>query len=311
MPTPRAPDVWESARFTSIFLASSFSCSQAESTPTHTQVTQTVGQFLAFMGRLIMSNLFRSKKTAPQANEEKEEISEKILLIMEQFESIRFSTAYQNDIASLNEVIKLGEDLLEIAPLGKYKDVAPHAAFHLLNPYDVRARYYRHYGDYDKVKTPKNIQQSISDYSRFIELLPIAFNESQKESYESKSRSAHEGRCACYLENDLWNNALNDAKIIISKHEDSQAYILRSKCYFSAEILDLANEDIVQAIKISKSQWDLLEAIELQKAIHEKIRQLNNVQTTSNQINISGNVSGSTIITGNENVIQSTAEENE
>lgn len=42
--TSRAPDVWDSAAFSSIFLASSFSCSQAESTPTHTQVTQTVSQ---------------------------------------------------------------------------------------------------------------------------------------------------------------------------------------------------------------------------------------------------------------------------
>jgi hypothetical protein len=41
-PTPRAPDVWESARFRSIFLAWGFSCSQAESKPAHTQVTQTV-----------------------------------------------------------------------------------------------------------------------------------------------------------------------------------------------------------------------------------------------------------------------------
>jgi hypothetical protein len=39
--------VWDSAAFSSIFLASSFSCSQAESTPAHTQVTQTVGQALA------------------------------------------------------------------------------------------------------------------------------------------------------------------------------------------------------------------------------------------------------------------------
>jgi len=38
--------VWESARFTSIFLASSFSCSQAESTPAHTPLTQTVGHLL-------------------------------------------------------------------------------------------------------------------------------------------------------------------------------------------------------------------------------------------------------------------------
>jgi len=42
-PTKRAPDVWDSAAFSSIFLASSFFCSQAESTPAHTQVTQTVG----------------------------------------------------------------------------------------------------------------------------------------------------------------------------------------------------------------------------------------------------------------------------
>jgi len=41
-PTKRAPDVWESARFSSIFLASSFSCSQTESTPAHLRVTQTV-----------------------------------------------------------------------------------------------------------------------------------------------------------------------------------------------------------------------------------------------------------------------------
>ena len=45
--TKRAPDVWESARFTSIFLASSFSCSQAESTPAHTRVTQTVGRLIS------------------------------------------------------------------------------------------------------------------------------------------------------------------------------------------------------------------------------------------------------------------------
>jgi hypothetical protein len=42
--TQRAPDVWDSAAFSSIFLASSFSCSQAESTPAHTRVTQTVGR---------------------------------------------------------------------------------------------------------------------------------------------------------------------------------------------------------------------------------------------------------------------------
>ena len=40
--TKRAPDVWDSAAFSSIFLASSFSCSQTLSTPAHTQVTQAV-----------------------------------------------------------------------------------------------------------------------------------------------------------------------------------------------------------------------------------------------------------------------------
>jgi hypothetical protein len=43
--TKRAPDVWDSAAFSSIFLASAFSCSQTESTPAHTQVTQTVSRF--------------------------------------------------------------------------------------------------------------------------------------------------------------------------------------------------------------------------------------------------------------------------
>ena len=44
--TKRAPDVWESAAFSSIFLASGFFCSQTESTPAHTQVTQTVSTHL-------------------------------------------------------------------------------------------------------------------------------------------------------------------------------------------------------------------------------------------------------------------------
>ena len=64
-----APDWWDSARFTGIFpwtvrqdrLASSFSCSQTESTPAHTQVTQTVGTPLAkvvFQKRLLYMGLF-------------------------------------------------------------------------------------------------------------------------------------------------------------------------------------------------------------------------------------------------------------
>ncbi len=41
-PTKRALDAGDSAAFSSIFLASSFSCSQAESTPAPAPVTQTV-----------------------------------------------------------------------------------------------------------------------------------------------------------------------------------------------------------------------------------------------------------------------------
>jgi len=41
-PTKRAADVWDSARFSSIFLASSFFASRSESQPAHTRLTQTV-----------------------------------------------------------------------------------------------------------------------------------------------------------------------------------------------------------------------------------------------------------------------------
>jgi hypothetical protein len=57
LPTPRAPDVWESARFTSIFRASSFSCSQIFSTPAHTRVTPAVGR-LRLAYNSIKNNFF-------------------------------------------------------------------------------------------------------------------------------------------------------------------------------------------------------------------------------------------------------------
>lgn len=44
--TQRAVDGWDSARFSSIFLASGFLCFQALSTPTHPPLTQTVGTTL-------------------------------------------------------------------------------------------------------------------------------------------------------------------------------------------------------------------------------------------------------------------------
>jgi hypothetical protein len=46
-PTKRAPDKWDSSPFLSIFLASSFFCSESESQPAHLRVTQTVGKNLA------------------------------------------------------------------------------------------------------------------------------------------------------------------------------------------------------------------------------------------------------------------------
>jgi hypothetical protein len=44
--TKRALDLWDSAAFFDIFLASSFFCSQAFSTPAHKPVTQTVSLLL-------------------------------------------------------------------------------------------------------------------------------------------------------------------------------------------------------------------------------------------------------------------------
>src|SRR5687768_5382873 len=55
-PTMRAPDVWDSAALSGFFLASSFSCSQAESTPAHTQVTQTVGRHKLYQLRKDINN---------------------------------------------------------------------------------------------------------------------------------------------------------------------------------------------------------------------------------------------------------------
>jgi len=43
VPTKRALDGGDSPTFSSIFLASSFSCSQAESTPAQNPLTQAVG----------------------------------------------------------------------------------------------------------------------------------------------------------------------------------------------------------------------------------------------------------------------------
>ena len=46
-PTKHAPDLWESARFSSIFYTLCFICFLALSQPAHKQVTQTVRRHLA------------------------------------------------------------------------------------------------------------------------------------------------------------------------------------------------------------------------------------------------------------------------
>lgn len=57
VPTKRAVDGGDSARFTSIFLASGFSCSQALSQPAPPPLTQTVGRMVCAIFPLILSRL--------------------------------------------------------------------------------------------------------------------------------------------------------------------------------------------------------------------------------------------------------------
>ncbi|MDP1624352.1 MAG: DUF2251 domain-containing protein, partial [bacterium] len=88
--TKRAPDVWDSAAFSSIFLASSFSCSQTESTPTHTQVTQTVG--------LLSEEIMKSQdnQRPPLATQE-EFFPGKAFLLTAQSPRNNFGAAFEDD----------------------------------------------------------------------------------------------------------------------------------------------------------------------------------------------------------------------
>ena len=197
-------------------------------------------------------------------------MNQEIKSLTDKFDSMRL--VYDKDIDSLSQVIQFGEHLLDIAYQSELKDVASYVAHCLLIPYDERARYYRHYGKYDRAKHPKDLEQSIRDYSRVIDLAPVALNGKTDDHY-GKIRLAFEGRCECFLEIDVIDRAISDAEFIIKKYGDSQAYILRSKCYFSAKDFDLANRDIIQAIEIIKNkdditnQWNLSDAIEMQNKI--------------------------------------------
>jgi hypothetical protein len=61
VPTQRAPDEWDSARFKSIFLALAFSCSQAESTPAHQRLTQTVRRLSSEKGYVKLRKIAKTE----------------------------------------------------------------------------------------------------------------------------------------------------------------------------------------------------------------------------------------------------------
>ena len=61
-PTPRAPDVWESARFRSLFLASSFFCSQTLSTPARRSSRKTLGGSLHNKQVTISTNILKTQR---------------------------------------------------------------------------------------------------------------------------------------------------------------------------------------------------------------------------------------------------------
>jgi len=195
---------------------------------------------------------------------------QEIQSLIEKFDSMR--QVYDKDIDSLNQVLQFGEYLLDGAYQSGLKDVASYVAHHLLIPYDERARYYRHFGRYDRAEHPKDFEQSIRDYSQIINLIPIALN-GKLDGYDGRNRRAYEGRCECFLAIDAIDRAINDAEFLVEKFGDSEAYILRSKCYFAAKRLDLASTDATQAIEIAKnkdnviSKWNLSEATEIQSKI--------------------------------------------
>lgn len=196
-------------------------------------------------------------------------MDQEIKSLIDKFDSARQN--YDEDINTLNHVIQLGEHLIFVAQQSSIHDVAMYAAHYLIVPYDERARYYRHFGYYDRAEHPKNIEQSIRDYSQVIALIPIARGK-EPDGYEGKFRLAYEGRCECYLELDAIEPAMSDANFIIETFADSQAYLLRSKCYFRAKMVQDANADCTRAMELSKSQWDSAEAAALQDKIKEALK---------------------------------------
>jgi hypothetical protein len=66
--TKRAADWWDSAPFSSIFLASGFSCSRSESRPAHQRLTQTVRRFLLNCSKGVGLRREAMKKTEQQGS---------------------------------------------------------------------------------------------------------------------------------------------------------------------------------------------------------------------------------------------------
>ncbi len=228
---------------------------------------------------------------------------------LQKFEDTLFSANSDNDINKMNQIITLGEQLIEMGESDEYiKHIYPssayhishYVAYHMLETYYQRARYYSHRGWFWREKHPKNIRQSISDYIRFIELIPIAKKLTKEEHIRVSEILGHEGLCDCYLELNQAHNAIDIANQMVRNYKDARSYLIRSKCYIEGGVLNLAHNDITYALEIAQNPNDISEALEIQNKLQKLIKE-NNFQPA---ININGNVSGSTVIAGNENKVQ-------
>ena len=188
---------------------------------------------------------------------------------LDQFDSVRFSSeSAKQNIEWLNKTIYLGENLFSLAPLSEYSDVPPYVAFQLQIPYLERARYYGHKASFFNAEHPENIQQSISDYSRLLELIEME----QPPSTKWIARNVYEERCECYLTIGKTGEALLDAKYLVSNFPDALAYIFRSKIFLSLGLFDQAKEDIAVVISIAENPIHLSEAISIQKMINTNVK---------------------------------------
>ena len=135
--------------------------------------------------------------------------------MIDQFDSLRFSPNpiinlnRSGGIASLDKVIDLGEKILSDVPGEIFWDVPSYIAFQLTDPYLERARYYGHFASFYRATHPQNLEQSLSDYCRLLELIPLSDLYSMKDYY---CYSVYKERSECFLQMDLIGGALGDIK---------------------------------------------------------------------------------------------------